>query len=158
MEIFVQLIIVVFLLLLMLSFVVIICYPGYLSTRHRSQITTLLFLPTQHIQSMFVRIESLVLPNGKMCQLITYVCKPWIVCFSHNFSWQFWHGSVLIITHSLLFIWYTWYFISISSPGNTFDIIFYVTDWLLLQLNTKKINNVFYVSETASLTFKSREA
>ena len=36
------------------------------------------FLPAQHIQSMFVRTESLVLPNGKMCKLINYVCQPWI--------------------------------------------------------------------------------
>ena len=36
------------------------------------------FLPAQHIQSTFVRIESLVPPNGKMLKLINYVCQPWI--------------------------------------------------------------------------------
>ena len=30
------------------------------------------------MQSMFVRIESLVPQNGKMCELINYVCQPWI--------------------------------------------------------------------------------
>ena len=39
---------------------------------------TLPFLPAQHIQSMFVKIESLVPPNGKMCEFIIYVCQPWI--------------------------------------------------------------------------------
>ena len=37
------------------------------------------FLSVQHIQSMFVRRESLVPPNGKMCQLINCVCHLWMV-------------------------------------------------------------------------------
>ena len=36
------------------------------------------FLSAQHKQSMFVRIEPLVPPNGKMYQLINSVCLPWI--------------------------------------------------------------------------------
>ena len=36
------------------------------------------FLPFQHIQSKFVRIESLVSPIGKMHKLINYICQPWI--------------------------------------------------------------------------------
>ena len=40
------------------------------------KITDLPFLPTHHIHLMFVRIESLVLPNRKMCKLIKYVCQP----------------------------------------------------------------------------------
>ena len=36
------------------------------------------YIPAQHIQSMFDSIESLVLPNGKMCELINCVCQPWI--------------------------------------------------------------------------------
>ena len=46
------------------------------------KIMTLPFLPAQHIQSMFVRIESLVPPNGEMCELINYVWQPWI---EHSF-------------------------------------------------------------------------
>ena len=38
------------------------------------------FLHAQHIQSTFVRIESLVQPNGEMCELINYVCQP---CIEH---------------------------------------------------------------------------
>ena len=34
------------------------------------------FLPAQHIQLMFIRIESLVPPYGKMCELIVYICQP----------------------------------------------------------------------------------
>ena len=45
-----------------------------------TNIMTLLFLPAQHIQSMFVRIESLVPPNGKLCELINYVCQSNIQC------------------------------------------------------------------------------
>ena len=36
------------------------------------------YLSTQHTQSVFVRIESQVPPNGKMCELINYVCQLWI--------------------------------------------------------------------------------
>ena len=40
------------------------------------KIMVLLFLPAQIILLMFVRIESLVLPNGIMCKLINYVFQP----------------------------------------------------------------------------------
>ena len=36
------------------------------------------FLPAEHIQSMFVRIESLVPPNGERCELINYFFQPWV--------------------------------------------------------------------------------
>ena len=70
------------LLLLLLSslLLIIICYPGCLSPRQRrSQIRKedhgLPFLPEL---SMFVRTETLLPPNEKMCELINYVCQPWI--------------------------------------------------------------------------------
>ena len=80
---------------------------------------TLPLLPAQHIQSMYVRTESLVLPNGNLCELINYVCQLWIehpvfvphcwtvynitVRLSHNDSKPFWHGSVYFsgVTKSL---------------------------------------------------------
>ena len=36
------------------------------------------FLPAQDIKSMFIGIEYLVPPNGKMSELINYVCQTWI--------------------------------------------------------------------------------
>ena len=43
------------------------------------KIMALLFLPAQHILSMFVRIESLVLSNGKMCEFINYIRNQVVV-------------------------------------------------------------------------------
>ena len=78
--------------------------------------TILPFLSAKLLQSMFVRIESLVPPNGKMCDLINYVCQPWIehpvfdarcwtvyhitVPVSHNRSGSFWLGFVFFATSS----------------------------------------------------------
>ena len=42
------------------------------------KIMALSILPAQHIKSMFFKIESLVLPNGNMCEFVNYVCQPWI--------------------------------------------------------------------------------
>ena len=81
-------------------------------------IMTLPFLPAQHIQSMFVRIEFLVPPNypmGKCAVLLTtsanrgsnihYFVPIFGQCttsvrFSHNRSGQFWYGLVFTITRS----------------------------------------------------------
>ena len=56
-------------------------YPGCILTRRRrSQIGKESYIPSIFIrqESMFVRIESIVPPNGKMCEMIDYVCQPWI--------------------------------------------------------------------------------
>ena len=64
-------------------------------------------LPAQHIQSMFVRLESLVPPNRKngllvttsasrgsnvQCLFPTFGQRTTSVCFSCNRSGKFWHG------------------------------------------------------------------
>ena len=45
----------------------------------------------QHILSMFLRIESLVPPNGKMLKLINYVCLPWIELPVYHITLPFGH-------------------------------------------------------------------
>ena len=39
------------------------------------KIMALSFLPDQYIQSMIVRIESLLPPNGKMCEMFNCICQ-----------------------------------------------------------------------------------
>ena len=79
-------------------------------------IMVLSFLSAQNIQSMFIRIESLVPPNRKMCELITYICSPGIdhpmfvphcwtvynitVHLSRNRLGPFWNGSVFVTIRS----------------------------------------------------------
>ena len=88
----------------------------FLIHRFVMKIMALPFLPARHIQTMFIKTESLVLPNGKICELINYICQLliehpvfvphcWTVNhitdhFSHNKSSIFW--QLQLLCHSFL--------------------------------------------------------
>ena len=82
------------------------------------KIMALPFLPAHHKESMFISIESIVPPNGKMCEfnMFLYFYQPWIEhpvffpnvgqCSTSLFvstiigQGHFWHGSVYFVTPS----------------------------------------------------------
>ena len=79
------------------------------SSQIRKEDHGLPLIPAQHIQSMSVRIGSLVPPNGVHVPTVnrTFLClSPTVlrvyttVHFSHNRSGPFWHGSVFYIIRS----------------------------------------------------------